>query len=97
MIALKVASRTRYVYALSQIRLSLRLCAIPLVSLDPALVPRIPRSSHPKDHVNIATAIMLAYSAIEKLGLEVKASKDAPSAIQAKWNPKVREDLVLQR
>jgi len=38
-------------------------------------------------------AIVSAYSAIEDLGLEVRASQKKPSRINGEWNPLVREDL----
>lgn len=46
------------------------------------------------DQVRAATAIILAYSAIEELGLEVRANKQKPSTIHGKWNPIVLNDLV---
>jgi hypothetical protein len=49
----------------------------------------------PYVHVHLANAISLAYSAIEQLGLGVKASREKPSKMSdGSWNPAVREDLV---
>ncbi|MCX6640932.1 MAG: hypothetical protein NTW14_10710 [bacterium] len=36
---------------------------------------------------------MLAYSAIEEMGLEIRANRDRPSKINGKWNPVVLDDL----
>jgi hypothetical protein len=92
-IALKVARRTQYVYALSKLWLSLHLCSVPIIDLDPTHSPNIPKSSHPADHVCHATAIVLAYAAIEELGVEVRASREQPSTIKGHWNPVVRSNL----
>jgi hypothetical protein len=50
-------------------------------------------SNYPDDHVVFAHCIVSAYSAIEELGLEVRASKDKPSFIRNKWNSVVLNDL----
>jgi len=48
----------------------------------------------PVYHVYLANAITLAYSVIEELGLEVRASKDNPSKLKdGTWNSKVKTDL----
>ncbi len=44
-------------------------------------------------HLRVAYAIILAYAAIEELGLELRASREHPSTINKKKNPKVFTDL----
>jgi len=44
-------------------------------------------------HVRCAYSIVIAYSILEELGLEIRASSENPAYIQGKWNPKVRVDL----
>lgn len=47
----------------------------------------------PINHAVLAQAIVAAFSAIEELDFEVKASPQKPSKIDGKWNPVVLEDL----
>jgi hypothetical protein len=61
--------------------------------LDPSRSRTIPKSDYPDHHIKFATSITLAYSAIEELGLEVRASQKNPSSINGQWNPPVLEDL----
>lgn len=44
-------------------------------------------------HVRCAYAIVLAYSVLEELSLELRASRDNPSSIGGKWNPRVKREL----
>jgi len=45
--------------------------------------------------MKFAYAIITAYSVIEELGLDVRASKDNPSTLEnGEWNPLVLNDLV---
>ncbi|MBN2503580.1 MAG: hypothetical protein JXB38_22580 [Anaerolineales bacterium] len=46
------------------------------------------------DQVKAASAIILCYSAIEELGLEIRASSSNPSTINGEWNPKIYDELV---
>lgn len=50
-------------------------------------------SKYPQDHITFCHAIISAYSVLEELGLEIRASKDNPSKIGDQWNPKVKSDL----
>jgi hypothetical protein len=43
--------------------------------------------------VRAATAIVLAFSVIEELGLEIRSSQNKPRFIDGEWNPKVKEDV----
>jgi hypothetical protein len=51
-------------------------------------------SKNPADHLRIAYAIILFYSVLEELGLEIRASAKNPSKINGIWNPPVKSDLV---
>jgi hypothetical protein len=44
-------------------------------------------------HVRCAYAIVIAYSVIEELSLELRASNTNPSFIKGEWNPSVRAEL----
>jgi hypothetical protein len=65
------------------------------MDLDPGESPR--RFGVHKDpifHVYIANAITLAYSCIEELGLQVKATKENPSKMpDGNWNASVKSDV----
>jgi hypothetical protein len=50
-------------------------------------------SKNPADHLRIAYAVILFYSVIEELGLEIRASSKTPSRIEGKWNPIIKDDL----
>jgi hypothetical protein len=48
----------------------------------------------PISHVRIASAITLAYSAIEEMQLEVRANRENPARLKdGSWNPVVRNEL----
>jgi hypothetical protein len=65
----------------------------PHVELDPQLSPTLPRPKHISYGVAFAYAIILAYSVLEQLKLEIRASGKRPRNIKDAWNPVVREDL----
>ncbi|MCK9211178.1 MAG: hypothetical protein M0P61_10115 [Ignavibacteriaceae bacterium] len=50
-------------------------------------------SKNPADHLRIAYAIILFYSVLEELGLEIRASAKNPSKINGVWNPIIKNDL----
>ena len=45
------------------------------------------------DNVRIGYAIVVFYSVIEELGLEIRASEKKPSIIHGQWNQIVKDDL----
>lgn len=92
-LAVKVSRRLQRVYSLSKLWLSYQVFSIPGVYLDPSYTPALPKSSLSYVHVGYAYAVVLAYAAIEELGLDVRASKENPARIKGRWNPKVRDDL----
>lgn len=92
--AIKITRRRALTYALSKVWLSYQMFSITGIDLDPAHSATLPKSPYPFDHVAYAQAIVLAYAAIEELGLEIRASAKRPSYIDGKWNPEVRDELV---
>jgi hypothetical protein len=93
-LAARASLRKAHAYALFKLKLSYLLSSASQVDLRPSLWSRhraVMRS--PDLHVAYAFAIQTAYSAIEELGLEVRASKERPSLIGADWNPPVLTDL----
>lgn len=94
LVAARASHRHKYQYALFKTQLSYNLCSLHPTDLDPSHWRSGPAvSASPPDHVSCAFAIQAAYSAIEELGLEVRASRERPSTINGKWNPPVLENL----
>jgi hypothetical protein len=75
--------------------LSYQSCAPPFIDLDPSHSPRLfGIQSDPTYHVYLANSVTLAYSAIEELGLEIRASQKNPSKMPGgTWNPNVKAEL----
>jgi hypothetical protein len=91
---LTIAS-TSQSYAMHKLALSYRSAGAHHMEMH----PRYPRPEFgvqrdPMMHVRIASAITLAYSAIEEMQLEVRASSQNPSRLKdGSWNPVVRNEL----
>ncbi len=93
-IAARASFRLQYVYALAKLRLSFELFSVHLVELDPTHSANLPKSPFPEDHVRLAFAIVTAWSGIEELGFEIRASEKKPSKLpDGNWNPVVKEEL----
>lgn len=82
-------------YALHKLALSYQSSSPHLMDLDPGQSPRrFQVLSDPIYHVYLANAVTLAYSAIEELGLEIRANAKKPSKMpDGTWNPDVKADL----
>jgi hypothetical protein len=80
------------VYSLAQYAASASIYSLHYMDYEPRM-PHIPISGMPSVHVRFALAIVAAYAAVEDLGLAIQASRENPSRIDGKWNPKVRDDL----
>ena len=93
MIAAKASFRREYSYALAKLRLSYEMCSTPTVELDPHYSALIPKSPYAEHHVRFAYGVILAYSVIEEIGMEIRASQSRPSTINGKWNPVVKGEL----
>jgi hypothetical protein len=90
------ASRKRSLsYALHKLALSYQSSSPHIMDLHPGESPRrFQVQSDPIYHVYLANAVTLAYSAIEELGLELRASQKNPSKMpDGTWNPTVKADL----
>lgn len=93
-IAARASHHRKYQYALFKMRLSYHLCSVHIMDLDPShWWPQTAVSDSPAHHVALAYALQTAYSAIEEIGLEVRASAEQPSRINGRWNPVVLERL----
>jgi hypothetical protein len=85
--------RLKYIYGLSKYNFSVSNCSLFCVDLDPHFSEHISPSPFPDDQVRYCHAIISAYSVLEDLGLEIRASSQNPSIIDGAWNPPVRRDL----
>jgi hypothetical protein len=84
-----------FVYAIHKLALSFQSSSPHIMDLDPGESPRRFRvQTDPIYHVYLANAVTLAYSAIEELGLEVRATSENPSKMPGgSWNPSVKSEL----
>jgi hypothetical protein len=90
------ASRNRHVqYALFKLQQSYRTMSVDLIEYHPAYQPRqFGVEKDPLHHVQFASAITMAYSAIEELQLELRASAKKPTLLPGgTFNPAVQEDV----
>lgn len=92
-VAAKASRRTKWVYAVARYKFSLSLFSVHHVDLEPFRSRHLAVSSFPGDHVMFSHAIISAYSAVEDLGLELRASASTPSRINGQWNPVVKQEL----
>jgi hypothetical protein len=82
-------------YALHKLALSYQTSSPHMMDLHPGESPRrFAVQADPIYHVYLANAVTLAYSAIEELGLEIRANPKNPSKMpDGTWNPVVKTDL----
>lgn len=95
LIAARASQRKQYQYAVFKYLLSCRIVPLWSRSLDPHhdWIPGKAITSSAKDHVFFANAITQAYSVLEELSLEIRASSIEPSMINGKWNPIIKNEL----
>ncbi len=92
-IAAKASRRRKWVYGVAKYTFSVSLYRIHPMDLEPRHSPHFSVSSFPSDHVRFSYSIISAYSVIEDLGLEVRASPKKPSRVKNEWNLVVKQDL----
>lgn len=92
-IAARGSRSRRHTYAIAKYSFSIMTYSTPQVDLEPWRAPHLKISTFPDDHVMFAYAILAAYSAIEDLGAELRASTNKPSRIKGAWNPAVKGEL----
>jgi hypothetical protein len=93
-IAARASRHRNTAYAAHLLAFSQSLAAIHHMDLDPSHWRHQPAvSPFGRDHVRLAYALIASYTAIEQLGLELRASAQRPSKIEGEWNPPVKSDL----
>lgn len=97
LIAARASWRLQYVYALSKLGLSFETFSLPFIELDPHHSQNVPKSPLPEEHVRLAFAIVTAWSCIEELGFDIRASQKNPSKLpNGNWNPIIKNDLEVR-
>ena len=92
--AAKASTKRKWIYALTKYDFSISLFSTLTIDMDPFHgAEYMPVSPFTHDHVTFCHCIIAAYSVIEELGLEVRASLKTPSIIKGKWNPSVLSNL----
>jgi hypothetical protein len=93
--AATVSKRRPLTYACYKLRLSLSIAFAPIVELDPFYNRKqFAVEKHPLAHVRFATAVTLAYSAIEEMQLEARSLNGvAARKPDGSWDPKAFNDL----
>jgi hypothetical protein len=93
-IAAKASHKRTLVYALMKYLLSKKTCFVDLMRMRASDRANVRAGKDPATYVVFANAIVQAYSVIEELGFEVRASQNRPSVIDGRWNPSVKKDLT---
>ena len=95
-IASKISFRKNYQYAIFKLEQSLKCLEPNLNYFDPRnWEPFKSISKFPIDHVKYGAAIFFAYSVLEELGLEIRASKNNPTILKnGTKNPVVINELI---
>jgi len=93
LITCKASYRRMYYYALLKYKIGCELFSIPTIDLDPCQSPYYRTSPFIEDRIRMAQAIILFYSVVEELGLEIRANRDNPSFIKGRWNPVIKKEL----
>jgi hypothetical protein len=92
-LAAKLSRRRKWRYAAAKYWTSHRICSVPWMETHPTEGRLFGVELDPSNHVLFAHAIIAAYSVIEELQFEVRASDENRSRINGKWNSQVREEL----
>ena len=91
--AVKATRKKIWTHALIKHQVSLKISSMPAMDTHPEYGNLYGIENDPASYVLFAQSIVTAFSVIEELGLEVRASQRKPSLIDGKWNPVVLSDL----
>ncbi len=89
----KASRNNRIKYGVFEYVFGLHLFTVHHRDLNPYSGENYPISSFPEDHILLGHAIISAYTCIEHLGLEVRATAEKPSMKDRKWNPEILDGL----
>ena len=86
-----VFDRKSLLYAIHKFSLSIEIVTLLNDDVNPIFYFPI---VNPKDQTRLAYSLILCYSIIEELNLQIKASKEKPSTKNGKWNSEILNDLL---
>ena len=93
-IACKSSFRKATKYSLIKYFLACKLHCNNFIDLDPSHSEYISLKNYGiDDHIRIGYSIVILYSILEELSIEIRASNNNPSTIKNKWNMKVKNNL----
>jgi hypothetical protein len=92
-LAARASRSSRFIYAIAKYQQSMSLYSVSSMDLAPSEVENLKLSSIPNDHVMFGYALIAAYSVLEDLGVELRATREQPSRLNGEWNPVVRQNL----
>lgn len=84
----KASKKLKWVYAVSKYKFSVSLYRVHAMDMEPHYSEHMSVSPFADDHIMFSHAIVSAYSAIEDLGLEIRASHKKPSRINGRMEPR---------
>lgn len=93
LIASKLSFRRKYYYSLFKYKTACELFSMPPIEYDPHHSEYYKISAFIDDKIRLAQNIILFYSIIEELGLEIRLKNEVYSHKAGNWNPIVKQDL----
>jgi hypothetical protein len=91
--AAKATRKARWANSIARLFVSYRISSRHGMDFEPSGGVRFFVTGNPLAHAHYAQAVVAAYSAIETLGAEIRASQNNPSKIGGVWNPRVLSEL----
>jgi hypothetical protein len=91
--ATKATRKAIWANSIARLFVSYRISSRHGMDFEPTGGRRFFVTENPIAHAHYAQAIAAAYSAIETLGAEIRASQNNPSKINGVWNPRVLSEL----
>ena len=93
-IACKVSHKNKFKFALIKYYLACTLHSNDIVDIDPMHSEYVHLKNYSVfDNIRIGYAVVVFYSVIEELGLEIRSNNNKQSLIDGQWNPEVKDDL----
>ena len=105
-IATKASYRLSHKYAIHKLNHSYEIFSLPFIEYDPFHSDILPKTAFLSDYIKFENAIVLAYSSIEELGLQISVNEEHPysrrkgvwdEVIKLKLKNKLREKKIPLR
>jgi len=92
--ATKASYGLSYKYAIHKLNHSYQIFSLPFIEYDPFHSDVLPKTTFLSDYVKFENAIVLAYSTIEELGLQINTNKEHPaSRPKGVWDESLKLNL----